>query len=98
MDAEQLLQEARAAANAGNRKEAREILERAVAIDPGNASAWYLLSQVVDDDQRVIECLEKVLEIDPKHLDASREMRLLKMRSQKSGGLFSFGRKKTPSP
>jgi predicted esterase len=65
MEADQLLQEARAAANAGNRKSAREILERAVAQDPSNAQAWYLLSQVVDDDQRVIDCLEKVLEIDP---------------------------------
>ncbi len=65
MDADQLIQQARTAAQAGDRGAAREILERAVDQHPDSASAWYLLSQVVDDEELVIQYLEKVLEIDP---------------------------------
>jgi predicted esterase len=65
MDADQLIQQARAAAKAGNRSAAREILERAVVQHPDSAPAWYLLSQVVDEDEQVIQYLERVLEIDP---------------------------------
>ena len=39
----------------------------------------------------------KVLELDPKHQEAMREVRLASMRKQKKGGasgLFGFGRKK----
>jgi hypothetical protein len=38
----------------------------------------------------------KVLEIDPQHQEAMREVRLASMRNQNKGGsgLFGFGRKK----
>ena len=75
MDADQLLQQARAAAGAGDRTKARELLERAVSKYPDSAPAWYLLSQVVDDKEQVINCLEKVLEIEPYSKQAQQRLK-----------------------
>lgn len=75
-----------------------EDLQRGVSLAPGSVAGYYYLAKLnkaCDDEEEARALFRKVLEIDPKHLDASREMRLLKMRDQKSGGLFGLGRKKT---
>jgi len=77
---------------------AHEDLQRGISLAPGSVTGYYYLAKLnkaCDDEDEARALFRKVLEIDPKHLDASREMRLLKMRGQKSGGLFGFGRKKT---
>ncbi len=62
---EDLLREGIAAAKAGQRERARDLLMRAVEQDEGNALAWLWLSDVVDslDDREI--CLENVLTLDP---------------------------------
>jgi len=64
---ENQFQEAILAAKEGDKDSAREILSQIVRNDPLNARAWYLLSQVVDDNEKAIFCLEQVLKIDPGH-------------------------------
>ncbi len=66
------LREGIAAAKAGQRERARELLIRIVEEDEENLAAWLWLSGVVDslDDKEV--CLENVLELDPGN-DAARK-------------------------
>lgn len=69
---EDLLRQGIAAAKAGQREHARELLMRVVEQDEESALAWLWLSSVVDslDDQEI--CLENVLALDPDN-DAARK-------------------------
>jgi hypothetical protein len=81
MAANDLLREGIAAAKAGQREHARDLLMRVVEQDEENALAWLWLSGVVDslDDREI--CLENVLALDPDN-DAARRG-LAWMRKQK---------------
>ncbi len=67
-----LLQAGIAAAKAGERGKARELLQRVVETDEHNLQAWLWLSDVVNtlEDQEV--CLENVLTIDPANATARK--------------------------
>ena len=52
------------ALKAGQKDQARQILQRAVALDSLFEQGWFWLSGVVDDRHK-IDCLEKVLSINP---------------------------------
>ncbi|MBP7686582.1 MAG: tetratricopeptide repeat protein [Thermoflexales bacterium] len=67
-----LLQAGIAAAKAGERGKARELLQRVVAADESNLQAWLWLSDVVNtlEDQEV--CLENVLTLDPDNATARK--------------------------
>jgi hypothetical protein len=67
-----LLQAGIAAAKAGERGKARELLQRVVAADESNLQAWLWLSDVVNtlEDQEV--CLENVLTLDPNNATARK--------------------------
>lgn len=73
----QMLERGIAAAKAGDRKMARELLTRVVERDERNVTAWLWLSGVVDgaDDRQV--CLENVLTLDPGNQAARRGLELL---------------------
>lgn len=62
---EQRIQQAIRAAKGGDKETARQILSQVVNNEPNNGRAWYLLSQVVPDNEKAIFCLEQVLKIDP---------------------------------
>lgn len=47
--AEALIQQAVSETRSGKKADARRDLVRAVRLEPGNARAWYLLSQLVTD-------------------------------------------------
>jgi tetratricopeptide (TPR) repeat protein len=67
-----LLRQGIAAARAGDKETARNLLMRAVEQDENNASAWLWLSGVVEDlDDRQV-CLENVLALDPDNQAASK--------------------------
>jgi tetratricopeptide (TPR) repeat protein len=70
--AQDWLREGIAAAKAGQREHARDLLMRVVEQDEENLAAWLWLSGVVDglDDKEV--CLENALELDPGN-DAARK-------------------------
>jgi twitching motility two-component system response regulator PilG len=54
-----------AAAKAGDKPQARELLRAAVAHDPGNELAWLWLASVSETPPDAVACLERVLEINP---------------------------------
>ncbi|GAB4528217.1 MAG: hypothetical protein OHK0046_46830 [Anaerolineae bacterium] len=76
-NADALVEEGIRAYRAGNKVEARRLLEKATDLDQMNEKAWLWLSAVVDspEDQRI--CLENVLFINPNSKDAQRGLKLL---------------------
>lgn len=74
---EGIIREAIRAYRAGNKVEARQLLEKATELDAYNEQAWMWLSAVVDtpEDQRV--CLENVLIINPENENAKRGLSML---------------------
>jgi curved DNA-binding protein CbpA len=81
---------------------AMESLQKAVELAPGSPKGYYYQAQVHKARGRpdmARKLFAKVLQQDPDHVEAQREMRLLQMRKEKDpktsgGGLFGFGRKK----
>jgi peroxiredoxin len=69
--AEQLLQE-------GKRQEARQLLVTYIRRAPDSAQAWWLLSQVVLGEKQQMDCLERVLRLDPGHAPAQFRLEKLK--------------------
>ncbi len=82
---DELLREGIAAAEAGQRERARDLLMRVVEMDEENVMAWLWLSGVVDSlDEREI-CLENVLALDP--ANAAARKGLAWVRKQKEAGV-----------
>ncbi len=83
-DAKRLLAQGMAAAKAGQRTQAYNLLLDAIELDQRNELAWLWLSTVTDnpDDQRI--CLENVITINPGNAEARD--RLLKLQGQGAPG------------
>lgn len=62
---------------AGNKIEARTLLERAIELDEQNEQAWLWLSAVVDNSDEQIICLQNVLIINPANDRARQGLRSL---------------------
>ena len=77
MDIDAAFQEAIQKANDGDIQSAQIILASIVRQEPRNARAWYLLSQVIGDRNREIDCLKKVLEIEPNSQQAKARLEKL---------------------
>lgn len=77
MDINLAIQEAMQKANDGDIKSAQAILANVLRQEPRNARAWYLLSQIVGDQKREIDCLKKVLEIEPNSQQARTRLQKL---------------------
>ena len=73
-DTTQRLQEAIAAARAGQLSEARAIAEEITESDPDNAHAWFLRGILSEDEAQQAEYLGKTLAIDPEHKAARKRM------------------------
>jgi len=71
---EAIIQRAISEASAGNKEAARNTLSGVVRQEPNNARAWYLLSQVIEDKEKVIYCLQKVLELLPDNQQAKERL------------------------
>lgn len=65
MDINQLIQQAMDAGKVGDRAKAKQLLSQVIKQDPHSARAWYMLSQVVDEESQIVYCLQKVLAIQP---------------------------------
>ncbi|MGQ9907216.1 MAG: tetratricopeptide repeat protein [Candidatus Flexifilum sp.] len=70
--ARELRQQGIAAAKAGNKDEARSLLQQSIRLDPGSEAAWLWLASVARDQRERSFCLRKVLEINPGN-DAARQ-------------------------
>lgn len=71
------LQQAMSAAREGRSKEAQVLLTQILSQDPEEAQAWFLLSHMVDSEQKQIAYLQKVLALDPQHEKAAQRLALL---------------------
>lgn len=71
------LQDAIAAARAGDRAGAQVLAAELVLAQPDDAQAWFLLSQLVDSDARRAAYVHKTLTLDPSHELARAEFNAL---------------------
>jgi twitching motility two-component system response regulator PilG len=71
-NATDLLREGIAAAKAGDKAQTRRLLREATLLDPKNETAWLWLAGVSEAPKEALECLQRVLEINPGN-DRARE-------------------------
>ena len=76
----ELIRRAFKAGKAGDRISAKKLLSQVVEQDPQNVRAWYLLSQVVDNEKQAVFCLEKALEADPDNHRVAERLQQIKMK------------------
>lgn len=74
-----LLKHGIAAAEAGKTEIAGQLLSQVVAQDPHSEMAWWWLSKVAEDPEQRIQCLQRVLSINPQNTEAKNEMKALKL-------------------
>jgi ribosomal protein L24E len=67
--------------NKGEKQQAAKLLAALVIQQPYNASAWYGLALCVDETDKKIYCLGKVLSINPNHTKAKQEIEKLTQRT-----------------
>lgn len=72
------LQQAIQATRSGDKKNAQFLLTQAIQEEPDNPQSWYLLSLLVDDEEKKKTYLTKVLDLDPEHAKAHQQMLNLK--------------------
>jgi hypothetical protein len=76
----QKLQEAVAAARAGETKTAQRLLADILEENPDEVHAWFLLSHLVDSETKQIAYLKKVVALDPTHIKARQRLGQLQAR------------------
>jgi tetratricopeptide (TPR) repeat protein len=81
--AQELMRQGTAAAQAGQRGRAYELLTRVVALDEKNVAAWLWLSDVADDVDEQKVCLQNALSLDPYNDAALRGLALLEKQEEK---------------
>jgi curved DNA-binding protein CbpA len=89
------------AGNEGAISEAEDLLHRARMLLPSSPEPYYYLgrlSLVRGDQERAASYFESALARRPNHVEAIRELRLIKMRNEKKGGVLGtlLGRKDKP--
>lgn len=62
----------------GEKGQAGVIVKGILRDDPKNLNAWWLMSHIFEDDDKVVKSLEKVLEINPNHTAARRRLAQLR--------------------
>ncbi|GIK38875.1 MAG: hypothetical protein BroJett011_27080 [Chloroflexota bacterium] len=88
-----MIQQGIAAAKAGDKDQAREILQKILRQDPKNETAWWWLASVLDQEDAII-CLKNVLKLNPANTKAQTALARLE-----SGGSASITPKKVePRP
>lgn len=83
------LTEAIAAARAGNRSEARELLSRLLRADSSNVEYWIWMSAVVESPHERKYCLESALRLDPTNRAALRGLAIIGARTPDEAELAS---------
>ncbi len=82
----------------------KERLLKAINLSPNSPTCHHFLGEIylgMGEDRRAFTCFNRVLEINPDHIDASRHIRIIRMRKEKdkkgkksTGGLFGRLKKK----
>ncbi len=82
--ANELLQQGIAAARAGQRAQARQLLVHAIQADRYNEDAWVWLAGVLDDPADVRRCLQQALRINPLNPQARQGIAWLDQRAKQA--------------
>jgi tetratricopeptide (TPR) repeat protein len=70
--------EAQRLVDAGEHKQARAVLSKAVKENPQNEDAWLLLAEIVKKKEYAVYCLEQILEINPTNFSALDKLNSLR--------------------
>ncbi len=62
--------EAQQAMQRGEKIRARKLLSQVLYSDPRNEQAWLLMARLADSEEQVIDCLQRVLRINPDNTSA----------------------------
>ncbi len=73
-DARELRQQGIQAAKAGQKDEARTLLQQSIRLEPDNEAAWLWLASVAHDNRERLFCLQKLLEINPANETARKAL------------------------
>lgn len=76
-EARALRQQGILAAKAGQKEQARSLLQQAIRLEPGNEAAWMWLASVARDQRERIFALQKLLEINPDNATARQALHSL---------------------
>jgi hypothetical protein len=74
------LQRAIATIRAGDKATGKLLLAQVLQAEPGNQTAWLWMSAVVDTDEERVQCLERVLAINPNNETAKQGLEALKQK------------------
>jgi len=77
MEPRELLAQGMEFVRTGDRKQARELIAKAVKADPSLKQGWWALSHLLDDPDRQIDCLKQVLKLDPANEQARARLEQL---------------------
>jgi twitching motility two-component system response regulator PilG len=96
MNATDLLREGIAAAKAGDKAQTRRLLREVVRLDATNETAWMWLAGVAETSQEALDCLRRVLEINPgndRARDSVKAARLLAAVDEAKAGNKAIARR-----
>ncbi|HEY1013601.1 MAG TPA: hypothetical protein VGE07_12900, partial [Herpetosiphonaceae bacterium] len=94
---DEVLQQAMAAAKAGQRDTARGLFQAVLRDNPRSEVAWLWLSGLLDDPARQRDCLQRVLALNPANEAARRGMERL-AQSEAASFLAAFEPRTPPPP
>lgn len=94
----QFLQQGIAAAKAKRSEEARQLLQNAIKLNPGNETAWLWLSSVAKDQQERIFCLRQILEINPENEMAQKGLKAMGVAADTQAGSGTAVASSVPRP
>lgn len=83
---QQLLKQGIVAVQSGDLLKARDLLVQVTDRDENQASAWLWLSQVVEDQEERIVCLENVLALEPGNMEAQTQLLRLSLQPEVTFG------------
>jgi tetratricopeptide (TPR) repeat protein len=75
--AKELRRQGIAAAKAGQKDQARQLLQQSLRLDPASEAAWLWLTSVARDQRERLFCLNKLLEINPNNEMALQSLQQL---------------------
>jgi tetratricopeptide (TPR) repeat protein len=77
-NAKPLLKQAITLAKEGKRQEAGRVVRAVLKQDPNNIDAWWMMANLLEDRDKALKCVEKVLEINPNHRPARKKLQELR--------------------
>jgi hypothetical protein len=58
----------------GQKQQARSIVRDILRQDRENVAAWWLMANLLEDEEKVLKCLHQLLQLDPEHRGAQRKL------------------------